>query len=73
MGGGSLGQRQLFSPPAQQLEERLLPREVGLGRALATCTSASLWCAFKRPKRISPIPHGLDLKSNHPKHSIETG
>lgn len=61
------------SAPSQQLEEKLLPREVGLGRALATCTSASFWCAFQHPKRISPTPHGLDLKSNHSKHSIETG
>lgn len=61
------------SAPSQQLEEKLLPRKVGLGRALATCTSASFWCAFQHPKRISPTPHGLDLKSNHSKHSIETG
>lgn len=31
----------------------------------------SLWCVFQHPKRISPALRGLDLKSNHPKHSTE--
>ena len=39
--------------------------------ASSTGICLSLWCVFQRPKRISPAPRGLDLKSNHPKHSTE--
>ena len=71
MGGGSLGQGQLFSPlPAAGGEAAA--QVGGSGQSpghVHICLS--LWCAFQHPKRISP--HGLDLKSNHPKHSIETG
>lgn len=71
---GSLGQGGSSSAPSQQLEEEAAAQGGGSGQSPGHVHICFFfWCVFQHPKRISPTPHGLDLKSNHPKHSIETG